>query len=123
MASGRDLRLAGFLDDQRLAGIFSLNEIVRGAFQNAYAGWRVNVELARQGYGTEGVQALVEQVAFAPEPRGLGLHRVQANIIPTNIPSIRLAEKCGFAREGLARRYLQIAGMWQDHLMYARLAE
>src|SRR3954462_195139 len=42
LASGRDLRLAGFLEDGRLAGIFNLNEIIRGAFENAYAGWRVN---------------------------------------------------------------------------------
>jgi len=123
LASGRDMRLAGFTDDGRLAGIFNLNEIVRGDFQNAYAGWRVNVELARQGYGAEGVSALVKRVAFVPAPQGLGLHRVQANIIPTNLPSIRLAERCGFVREGLARRYLRIAGVWQDHFMYARVAE
>jgi len=122
LASGRDLRLAGFLDDGRIAGIFGLNEIVRGVFQSAYAGWKVNIEVARQGLGTEGVTALLD-IAFAPPPQGIELHRVQANVIPTNLPSIRLAEKTGFVREGLARRYLRIAGKWQDHLMFAKLAE
>jgi ribosomal-protein-alanine N-acetyltransferase len=122
LASGRDVRLAGFLDDGRLAGLFNLNEIVHGAFLSAYAGWKVNVEVARQGLGTEGVVALLD-LAFAEAPRGLGLHRVQANIIPHNIPSIRLAERAGFVREGLARRYLRIAAIWQDHLMFAKLAE
>src|SRR5439155_9675588 len=70
LASGRDLRLAGFLDDGRIAGIFGLNEIVRGVFQSAYAGWKVNIEVARQGLGTEGVTALLD-IAFAPPPQGI----------------------------------------------------
>ncbi len=49
---------------------------------------------------------------------GLGLHRVEAACIPTNVPSTRLLEKCGFVREGLARRYLCINGAWQDHYLY-----
>ena len=121
-ARGKDLRLAGFDESARLVGMFNLNEIIRGAFQNAYAGWKVSVEVAHQGYGTEAVTALLD-LAFAPPPQGLGLHRVQANIIPRNYRSIGLAEKVGFRREGLAKNYLLIAGRWQDHLMYAKLAE
>jgi ribosomal-protein-alanine N-acetyltransferase len=120
-ASGKDLRLGGFEGD-RLVGMFNLNEIIRGAFLNAYAGWKVSVEVAHRGYGTEGVTALLD-IAFASPPQGLGLHRVQANIIPRNYRSIGLAEKVGFRREGLARSYLRIAGRWQDHLIYAKLAE
>src|SRR5689334_14999027 len=51
LGNGRDLRLAGFLENGRLAGIFNLNEIIRSVFQNAYAGWRVSAEVARQGFG------------------------------------------------------------------------
>jgi [ribosomal protein S5]-alanine N-acetyltransferase len=47
---------------------------------------------------------------------------VEAACIPTNVASIRLLEKCGFMREGYAREYLCINGVWQDHLLYARLA-
>ena len=122
LVSGRDVRLAGFLDNGQLGGIFNLNEIIRGDFQNAYAGWKVSVEVARTGIGTEGVLAILD-VAFAEPPLGLGLNRVQANVIPHNIPSIRLAEKVGFRREGVAKRYLRIAGKWQDHVMFAKLAE
>jgi ribosomal-protein-alanine N-acetyltransferase len=113
-------RMVGVLDDGRIAGFFNLGEVVRGAFHNAYAGWKVNVEVARQGYATEGVSALLD---FAFSAEGAALHRVQANIIPTNAPSIRLAEKLGLRREGLAERYLEIAGVWQDHVMYARTVE
>ena len=37
--------------------------------------------------------------------------------------SIRLLEKTGFTREGFARQYLCINGIWQDHLLYARLKD
>lgn len=115
------LRLASFLPDGRIAGLFSLTEIARGPFQNAYAGWSANVEVAGLGYTTEAVRLMLD-IAFAPTD-GLALHRVQANIIPRNERSIRLAEKCGFRREGLAIRYLEIAGTWEDHAMYARLSD
>lgn len=115
------LRLVGVLPDQRIAGFFNLGEIVRGVFESAYAAWRTNWEVARQGYGTEGVTALLD-IAFSSS-HGLGLHRVQANVIPDNLPSIRLAERVGFRREGLALNYLKIAGSWRDHLMFAKLAD
>ena len=53
----------------------------------------------------------------------LRLHRVEAACIPTNVPSIRLLERCGFSREGYARQYLCINGIWQDHLLFARLKD
>ena len=100
----------------------NLTQIFRRALQGAFAGWSVNAEVARQGYATEGVIALLD-LAFAPEPAGLGLHRVQANIVPTNAPRLRVAEKAGFRHEGLALRYLRIAGEWRDHAMFAKLAD
>jgi ribosomal-protein-alanine N-acetyltransferase len=51
----------------------------------------------------------------------LKLHRVEAACIPGNAASIGLLEKTGFRREGLARQYLCIDGVWQDHLLYAKL--
>lgn len=118
VAAGSHLRLAGFLDDGRLAGLFSLNEIVRGAFESAHAGWSVSADQMRRGLGTEGVRALLD-IAFDEPPAGLGLHRVQANIIPRNAASLRIAEKVGLRSEGLALRYLRIAGRWEDHVMWA----
>lgn len=120
--AGRDnhARMAGVAPDGRIAGLFNLGEIVRGFFQSAYAGWRLNVEFAGQGYATEGLNALLDY-AFCEQR--LALHRVQANIIPINERSIRLAERVGFRREGLALRYLKIADVWQDHMMFAKTIE
>lgn len=118
--SGTSLRLVGVLDDERIAGFFALTEVVRGAFHNAYAGWYVNSEVVGHGYATEGVGALLD-LAFSAH--ALELHRVQANVIPANRASIRVAEKVGMRREGYAERYLRIGDVWQDHVMYAKTAE
>ena len=53
----------------------------------------------------------------------LGLHRIEANIMPCNLPSLGVAEKCGFVREGLSRKYLKINGVWEDHIHMVRLNE
>jgi ribosomal-protein-alanine N-acetyltransferase len=122
LATNTGRPLVAFLSDGRFAGIFALSNIVRGSFQSTYAGWRIHKDLTRQGFATEALTVLLDY-AFAPEPLGLSLHRVQANIIPDNLLSLRLAEKLGFRREGYARDYLKIAGRWQDHIMLAKLAD
>ena len=116
-------RAGAFLPDARLAAVFSLTQIFRGPFQNAYAGWRVAADQVRRGLATEGMRAVLGFALAPAGAGGLGLHRVQANVIPTNAPSLRVAEKIGMRREGLALRYLEIDGRWQDHVMFARTAE
>jgi ribosomal-protein-alanine N-acetyltransferase len=114
--------MGGFAPDDRLVGLFALNEIVRGVAQSAHAAWQVSAGFAGRGFGTEGVRAILD-LAFTPTPDGLGLHRVQAYIMPANAASLRIAEKVGFRQEGLARSCLRIAGRWEDHVMHALLAE
>ena len=67
---------------------------------------------------TEGVRATL---AFAFGPAAL--HRVQINVMPRNAPSHRVLEKLGARSEGISIRYLEIAGVWEDHVMYAVTAE
>lgn len=109
-------------DTHTIAGMFSLNNIVRGVFENADAGWQVGARHIGRGFATEGVFALLT-LAFSPRPHGLGLHRVQANVIPSNLASLRVCAKCGFRVEGMARRMLRINGAWQDHVVHAKIAE
>lgn len=121
-AVGSHLRLGAFERDGSLVGLFAVNEIVRGVFQSGYASWQVAADRTGEGYGTEAVRALLD-AAFSPAPHGLGLHRVQANIMPTNAASLAIARKVGFRHEGLAERYLAIAGRWEDHEMFAITVE
>jgi ribosomal-protein-alanine N-acetyltransferase len=104
--------------DGRLAGQVTVDNIVRGALRSGYLGYWVDRAVAGRGLASLAV-ALVCDHAFGPA----GLHRVQADIRPENLPSQRLVERLGFQREGLLRRYLDIDGDWRDHLSYALLAE
>lgn len=122
-AAGTSYRMAALLPDGSIAALMSLNNIVHRAFQNADAGWRVRADLEGRGYVREALNTLLS-AAFLPAAQGgVGLHRVQAAIMPRNGRSIALAERVGFRREGLALRMVQIAGNWEDHFIYAKLAD
>jgi ribosomal-protein-alanine N-acetyltransferase len=120
--AGTHLRMGGFAADGAMVGLFALNEIVRGVAHSAHAAWQVSSEWVGRGFGAEGARGILD-LGFAQPPDGLGLHRVQAGIMPANARSLRIAEKVGFRREGVARAYLKIAGQWEDHVLYAVLAE
>jgi ribosomal-protein-alanine N-acetyltransferase len=104
--------------DDALVGGLTIANIRRGVAQAGSLGYWMGEPFARQGYMTAAVRA-VAPFAF----NALGLHRLEAACIPTNAASMRLLEKCGFGREGLARQYLCINGQWQDHVLYARLCD
>jgi len=108
-----------FLEDgDELVGRAQLSGISPTPFANAYLGYFVSERHNGRGYATVGVRLAVD-AAFDE----LALHRVQAAVIPRNVASVRVLEKAGFRREGLALRYLQIAGVWEDHLLYAVTAD
>ncbi len=102
----------------KVVGLVGLNEIVRGAFQSCFLSYKTDAALWGRGYGSEAIAAVTDW-GF----RVLGLHRVEANIMPWNLASRRAAEKAGYAEEGLSRHYLKINGRWEDHLHYVQLNE
>lgn len=104
--------------DSALVGGLTLANIRRGVAQAGSLGYWMGQPFARQGYMTAAVRAIIP-FAFAT----LRLHRIEAACIPTNAGSIRLLEKTGFVREGYAREFLCINGIWQDHLLYGRLKD
>lgn len=104
--------------ETRIIGTISLSCIVRGAFQSCFLGYKLDEAYLRRGYMTEAVEKCLE-IAFCE----LGLHRVEANIMPRNTASRGVVQKLGFEPEGLARRYLEINGVWEDHLRFAKRNE
>ncbi len=90
----------------------------RGPYQNAYVGYWIDEALAGNGFMPESV-VVVAQFGF----ENLDLHRLQISIIPRNRASRRVVEKLGLRAEGLAERYLEINGVWEDHIRYAITAE
>ncbi len=99
-------------------GEINLNSIQRGPFQNAYIGYWIDEEMAGCGYTPEGV-VLVARFAFEQ----LRLHRIQISIVPRNGASRRVVEKLNLRDEGVAERYLEINGVWEDHVRYAMTSE
>ena len=100
--------------DDALMGGIRLSHIRRGVAQSCSLGYWMGVDYASRGYMTAAVRAVVPFIYGA-----LRLHRIEAACLPHNQASIRLLEKVGFSREGLARSYLCINGSWQDHVLYA----
>lgn len=100
------------------AGEVNLNSVQRGPFQNAYVGYWVDEKHAGQGYTPEGV-VLVARFAFEQ----LKLHRLQIAIVPRNAASRRVVEKLSIRAEGVAERYLEINGTWEDHIRFAITSE
>lgn len=100
--------------DHALLGGITLSNVRRGVSQAAAVGYWVGAQHAGQGVMSEALRTLVP---FAFEY--LRLHRLEAACLAHNTQSIRVLEKSGFAREGLARGYLKINGCWQDHVLFA----
>jgi len=108
----------GIFVDAMFAGEVTLSSIQRGPFQSAFIGYWIDQALAGQGYVPE---AVVVTLHFAFE--GLGLHRIEISIIPRNRASLRVVEKLGLRMEGLAERFLEIDGEWEDHVRFAITSE
>ena len=102
-------------EPKRLVGNIGLSQIARGPFQNAMLGYCLDGKLQGQGFMSEALSAVIDR-AFSP---AMGLHRIQANVRPENLRSLRILDRLGFEREGLARNYLFIDGAWRDHVLLA----
>jgi len=104
--------------DHVLVGGLTLANLRRGVAQAGSIGYWMGEPYARDGLMSTALRALIP-FCFVT----LRLHRLEAACIPTNEASIRLLEKSGFRREGYARQYLCINGIWQDHLLYGRIKD
>ncbi|WP_430487723.1 GNAT family N-acetyltransferase [Priestia flexa] len=100
--------------EENLIGTISLFNIVRGASQSAIIGYFLDKDYNGKGYMTQAAKLFVTY-AFTK----LNLHRIQAEVQPHNVGSIRVLEKAGFHQEGLATKNLKIRGEWKDHQVLA----
>lgn len=116
-ANGTQYRLIALsADGQQVLGFCNFSNVVRGAFQACHLGYGMAENYAGQGYMTEILQAATRYMFDE-----VGLHRIMANYMPRNEASGRVLEKLGFEREGYAKRYLNIAGQWEDHILTAKI--
>lgn len=92
--------------------------IRRAALQSCTVGYLVDEEERNKGYTTEALREGIRYM-FAVQK----LHRIEANIMPRNKPSLRVVEKLGFEAEGIRKKYLKIQGVWEDHIPMVILNE
>jgi len=102
--------------DDILLGAITLDNIRRGPAQAGTLGYWTGETFARQGYMREAIGAVVHYGYTK-----LDLSRIEAACLPENAASRGLLESTGFKYEGVAQSYLQIAGRWRTHVLYAAL--
>jgi ribosomal-protein-alanine N-acetyltransferase len=101
----------------RMVGQLNVAGIAWGSLCSAHIGYWVDERVAGKGIIPTALAVAVDHCFHV-----VGLHRVEVNIRPENIPSRRVAEKLGFREEGLRLAYLHIDGSWRDHIAYALTA-
>lgn len=101
-----------------LVGQIGLNPISWGSLRSGAIGYWISRQVAGEGITPTAVAMLTDHALFT-----MGLHRVEVNIRPENVASLRVVEKLGFRDEGLRRKYLHIDGKWCDHRTFALTTE
>jgi len=108
----------GIFADGNFCGEINVSSVQRGPFQSAYVGYWVDERRAGEGLVPESLVVVCRYVF-----EDLHLHRLQIAIIPRNGASRRVVEKLKIREEGVAVRYLEINGTWEDHVRYAITTE
>ena len=103
-------------DRSRVIGICNFNNVVQGVFQACHLGYAIGKEYEGNGYMSEALTAAMDYIF-----KNVGLHRIMANYVPENKRSEALLNRLGFEKEGYAKSYLKINGIWRDHILTAKL--
>ncbi len=101
-------------DTNEVIGNICFSNIIMGNFKSCFLAYKLDKDEINKGYITEALKKGID-VMF----NEFGLHRIEVNIIPKNVRSLKIVEKLNFEREGFSRDYLYIDGKWQDHIHFA----
>ena len=85
--------------------------------RQAEAGYIVSPQARGRGIAARAMRLLTERAL-----NELGLERVELRITVDNVPSMRVAERCGYAQEGVLHSVHFKQGPRSDVAVYARLA-
>jgi ribosomal-protein-alanine N-acetyltransferase len=104
--------------DGGFVGQITVGNVIRASLRSAWIGYWVSSEVVGGGVATAAVALVVDHALSSA-----GLHRIEATVRPENAASLRVLRKAGFREEGLFKRYLDVAGAWRDHLVFAITSE
>lgn len=98
----------------QIIGLCNFTQIFYGPFQACYLGYKIDREYEGKGLMFEALQASIRYIF-----EEVGLHRIMACYMPSNLRSAKLLQRLGFVVEGYARNYLLINNRWEDHVLTA----
>ena len=107
-----DTRAYLVTDGGRAVGVAVLDDVRRGTACSASLSVWVDRGERRRGVGS----AAIEQVLI--HAGDLGLHRLEASVLPDDAAGRGLLTAAGFLPIGLAQGYRRVAGQWRDHVLF-----
>lgn len=99
-----------------IIGTVSCGNISSDPFACGTIGYKFDEDYWHRGYAREAIGKVMDEIF-----KELGLHRLVANVMEGNEPSIKLLENMGFRLEGLCEKNIKVNGTWQNHRLYAML--
>lgn len=99
-----------------IIGTVSCGSISSEPFSCGTIGYKFDEDYWHKGYAKEAVSRVIDEIFTE-----LRLHRLIANVMEGNEPSIKLLENMGFRLEGLCEKNIRVNGVWQNHRLYAML--
>ena len=106
------------IDKKEMIGSCNFTNIVMGVFMACHIGFSISGEFEGKGLMRKIVS---EGINYIFKIRGL--HRIMANYLPSNVRSEALLKRLGFEKEGYAKSYLKINGIWKDHVLTSLISE
>ena len=102
-------------ESKKIIGNVCFSNIIMGNFKSCFMSYKLDKDEINKGYITEAINKAVK-IMF----EDFGLHRIEVNIIPRNVRSLKVVEKLNFTQEGFSKTYLKINGVWEDHIHFAK---
>lgn len=99
---------------RQIIGTVSFQDIIRSIYQSCHIGYKFDPDYWHQGYAKESITKAISVVL-----QEFQLHRIEALVLPENLPSIRLLENLNFQYEGVSRSSIYLTQGWTDHLRYS----
>lgn len=103
-------------EPKTIIGCIHFYNILHGPYESCMVGYKFDPDYHHHGYAEESLEKGIE-IMF----NDVKLNRIEATVMPNNIPSIKLLERLDFEREGLLKKKLCINGKWEDHYLYAKV--
>ncbi len=98
----------------QIIGTISFSNLLPFPYSTATIGYKFAPEFQHKGYATESIAA----ACYALFKDSL-FHRIEAYVLPSNLPSCHVLERIGFELEGICRESININGTYKDHYKYA----